>query len=66
MKAKVDQLNLVFVILKLVLVAGKLYLWRGMCLCVSSASFNSVCFYSRHFSPLEAHLGLFVVSDVGI
>lgn len=46
MKAKVDQLNLVLVILKLVLAAGKLYMWVCVCVCVSSASFNSVCLYS--------------------
>lgn len=28
-----------------------------MCVCVSSASFNSVCFYSCYFLPLEARLG---------
>lgn len=46
MKAKVDQLNLVLVILKLVLAAGKLYMWVCVCMCVSSASFNRVCLYS--------------------
>lgn len=39
-KAKVDQLNLVFVILKLVLVVGKLYVYVFVCL--NSVYFNSV------------------------
>lgn len=60
MKAKVDQLNLVFVILMLVLVAGKLYVW--VCVCVS---FNSVCFYSVT-SRCWKHVQDFVVSDVGM
>lgn len=58
-KAKVDRLNLVFVILKLVLVAGKLDVYVFVYLLIVSA-------FTLLLLAVGSMFRIFVVSDVGI
>lgn len=72
MKAKVDHLNLVFVILNLVLVAGKLYVECEqvcVCVCVCMSMLAQCLLIASAFTVTSRswkHVGFFVVSDVGI